>query len=172
MKSTLLVLAVLLAIGVSTAADKYVEGTVPAITTFVPPNGGAVTPLDPRYSPVTLADSFKVECNGPFEVTATALPASTLLGVPVIAANGKMVEWDTLLGAKYDGHILDTPMHLIGNAIGGDLNMQAISLTLVDSNGVAETTYPFDWSQGVTWADYPETPYRLDVRFELNRVIT
>ncbi len=166
----LLLLAGFVSIGVSLAVDYSVEtsGNVPSILVFTPPAGGAMPSLTPEAGqPITKADQFKVKCNGPFDVNAVAQPTW-------MAANGKMTHWDTMLGIyPVNGKQLNTPMHLVGTGTGsfGDKDLGQVTVQLLSGTGTPETTYSFDWSQTVSWSDYPDNNYKLDVIFGCQRVV-
>lgn len=154
------------AVGISFAANVQATAEVKSVMSWTPPHGGAFpAKLDPSVDqPQKMGDSFIAGCNGPFEVVAESDDSWPL------AATGKMVEWDLSL-INPDGHILGTPMHLVGADI-GDKNLGAILVKLVESDGQAPKTYNFDWSQTTLWSDYPEKPYTLTVKFNLNPIIT
>jgi hypothetical protein len=166
----LLLLAGLVSIGVTLAVDYEVEtsGNVPSICVFTPPVGGAMPTLDPEAAqPIKKADSFKVKCNGPFDVNAVAQETW-------MAANGKMTHWDTILGVyPLNGKQLTTPMHLVGTGTNsfGDKDLGQVTVQLVSGLGTPETIYNFDWSQTVLFADYPDNAYKLEVKFGCQRVV-
>lgn len=155
-------------VGISAASTTVTTtATVDSSISWTGPSGVTFTPnlKASLGQPQQQADSFVAGCTGPFEVVAEASDDWAL------AATGKMVEWDDILGIKFDGHILGTPMHLIGTEI-GDKNLGAIKVQLLESAGNAPQTYNFKWSQTVLWTDYPETPYKLKVKFSLNPIYT
>ena len=162
-----MLLAGLVLIGCAAAADVTVTGTVPSILTFVPPVGGAMPSLTPEAAqPITKADSFQIKCNGAYIVTASA-EADTM------AANGHMLEWDPInLFWVNNGHMLQNSMHLIGTGTGafGDKDLAVIGVELVSGTGTPLTTYNFNWAQTVTWNDYPDVGYNLEVEFQASRV--
>lgn len=164
-----LLFAGLVLIGGASAAssDVTVTGTVPSLLTFTPPQGGNMPTLTPAVAqPIVKPDSFQIQCNGAYTVTATA-QADTM------AANGHMLEWDpvAILWVN-NGHMLQNSMHLIGTGTGafGDKDLAVIGVELVSGTGTPLTTYNFNWAQTVTWNDYPDTPYSIEVTFEASRV--
>ena len=164
----LLIVAGLVLIGSASAAssDITVTGTVPSILQFTPPVGGAMPTLTPDTAqPITKPDSFSIKCNGAYIVTASA-EADTM------AANGHMLEWDPILLWVNNGHMLQNSMHLVGTGTDafGDKDLAVIGVELVSGTGTPLKTYNFNWAQTVSWADYPDTPYSLEVEFAANRV--
>jgi len=165
----LALLAGLVLIGSAAAIsnDVTIQGTVPSILSFTPPVGGSMPTLTPAVAqPITKPDSFAIQCNGAWVVTATS-------EADVMAANGHMLEWDPLLVLWVtNGHMLQNSMHLVGTGTNafGDKDLAVIGIELVSGTGTPLTTYNFNWAQTVSWADYPDTPYNLKVEFSANRV--
>jgi hypothetical protein len=166
----LLLLAGLVSIGVSLAdisTTVTTDGTVQDVFAFVPPAGAHFTAMAPG-SIATVADTFKITSNGPFDVTALAEPSG------LTTPDGKMTQYDETYHTWTPNRKLQSALTMDFGTVVGLKTLGEISVSILSGTGTEQTPYPFTWKQPVSWQDYPSTngkKYKLDVVFTASRPI-